>query len=110
MASTWGGTAIPDPENYSVSEEFVGAQYVAASGALLTDAVASRRRIEISWGVITTAEKDTLLGKATTQATSALVMPGLSSTNVEPVRNSFQASPVGVTPVWDVSCTVRTTA
>lgn len=109
MTTSWGGTTLPDPEGYERSEEFVGSQYLLASGALGTDAITSRYRFAISWSLVTTAEKDAIATKATTTASSALVMPGLTSTNVEPIRGSFRASPVGVTPVWNVSCEVRTT-
>jgi hypothetical protein len=110
MASTWGGTAIPDPEVWDYFEELVGQQYVVANGSLVTDSIASKRHIALRWALITTAQKDTLLGLATTQATASLVLIGAAGINVEPVRSTFRASPVGVTPAWNVSCEVRTTA
>lgn len=109
MTTSWGGTSIPDPVSLERSEEHVGAQYVVASGAMVTDSIATKYRFALSWGLITTAERDTIRGKATTQASAALVAPGVSSTNVEPVRNTYRESAVGITPVWNVSCEVRTT-
>ena len=113
MATTWGtgaGSTIPDPEGWDYSEEFGGAQYVVANGSLVTDSIASKRRIALRWALITTAEKDAILALATTQATKALVLVGAAGINVEPVRGTFRASPVGYTPAWNVSCEVRTTA
>ena len=110
MATTWNGTTIPDPETWDYSEEFVGSQYVVANGSLVTDSIASKRRIAMRFALITTAQKDTILGLATTQATTSLVLVGATGINVEPVRGTFRASPVGVTPAWNVSCEVRTTA
>lgn len=110
MASTWNGTTIPDPEVWDYTEELVGSQYVVANGSLVTDSIASKRRIAMRWALITTAQKDTLLGLATTQATTSLVLVGATGINVEPMRGTFRASPVGVTPAWNVSCEVRTTA
>ena len=110
MATTWNSTAIPDPEGWDYSEDFVGAQYVVASGALVTDTIASKRRISLRWALITTAQKDTILGLATTQSSASLVLVGATGINVEPMRGTFRASPVGVTPDWNVSCEVRTTA
>lgn len=110
MATTWNGTAIPDPEGWDYSEEFVGSQYAVANGSLVTDSIASKRRIAMRWALITTAQKDTILGLATTQATTSLVLIGAAGINVEPMRGTFRASPVGVTPAWNVSCEVRTTA
>lgn len=110
MASTWNSSAIPDPSGWDYSEELVGSQYLVASGAMVTDSIASKRRITLSWSLITTAQKDTILGLATTQATTSLVLIGATGINVEPMRGTFRASPVGVTPAWNVSCEVRTTA
>lgn len=109
MTTSWGGVTLPDPESYERSEEFVGSQYLLASGALGTDAITSRYRYAISWSLITTAEKDNIVTKATTTASAALVMPGQASVNVEPIRGSLRVSPVGVTPAWNASCEVRTT-
>lgn len=110
MATSWNGTTIPDPEGWDYSEELVGSQYVVANGSLVTDSIASKRRIAMRWALITTAQKDAILTLATTQSSTSLVLIGAAGVNVEPMRGTFRASPVGVTPAWNVSCEVRTTA
>lgn len=110
MATTWNSETLADPEGWDYSEEFVGSQYVVANGSLVTDSIASKRRIAMRWALITTAQKDKILSLATTQASTSLVLVGAAGINVEPVRGTFRASPVGVTPAWNVSCEVRTTA
>lgn len=108
MTTSWGGTSLPDPVKVERVEDFVGAQYLVASGALNTDTIAAYKRYRLRWELITRNEADTILGKATTQASAALVVPGINSTNVQPIRNTYAEEAIGVTPAWNVSCEVRT--
>lgn len=112
MASTWGtgaGSSIPDPSSVQRQEELVGSQYVVADGSMVTDAVTYRWRFTLGWSLITVDERNTIRGKAITQTTLTLTCPGIAGASVEPVRGSYQEQLVGVTPVYNVSCQVRST-
>lgn len=111
MASTWGGTAITAETTWTIADEFVGSQYVTADGALNSDTIATVKRLSLRWDLITSAERDTLYTKATTNSSATLVLPSGDSYTVIPLRGTFRASPVGgKSALWNVSCDVRTTS
>lgn len=117
MTCSWGGTNIPAPagDGITISDDFVGEQYLVASGAMVSDSIATKRTIALQWRGITTSEKDTLYTKATTLASTALILPindassGYETYTVTPLRNTWQATSYGITPSWDCQCTVRET-
>ena len=108
--ATWGGTTIAKPTTYQRREELVGAQFVLSDGALTTDYVTTKARFALGWELVTSAEKDTIVGKATTQASAALVVDGETSINVTPVRGTLNVIRLGgATQVYNVTCEVRET-
>ena len=112
MASTWGtgaGSDIPNPSAVTRNEELVGTQYLVADGSMVTDAITYRWRFDLSWLGVTNAEKNTLRSKAITQTTLTLTVPGIAGASVEPIRGTYRENAVGYTPVFDVSCSVRST-
>lgn len=113
--STWGGTQISDCTEITISDDFTGQQYIVASGAMVSDSIASKRQINLRWELVATSMKNTLYTKATTNASAALVLSipdatsNIETYTVTPIRRTFQATPIGTTPHWNVSCTVRET-
>ena len=110
MASTWGGTAIPNPTAYNRSALLIGNQYVVADGSMVTDSIAVKTVIDLEFAGVTNAERAVLEGKFTTYTSSALVIEDETSENVTPVFNSLRVSRFpGGTQAYAVSGQVRVT-
>ena len=108
MANTWGGTTIPLPSRYERKPEVVGGQYIMADGSMVTDSIATKYRISMTFENITTSERNTLLGKLATPSSAALVIENEISENVIPVVGSIDVSRLqGGTRVYTLSCEVR---
>jgi hypothetical protein len=116
MASTWGGTAIPDPTRYDKSRDYVGNQYVLSNGALQSDTVSTAYYlIDLEFADVTTAQRNTLVTKFTTYSSAALVITAVSgvsnetSENVIPIGGSLNVSRLpGGTQAYVISGQVRT--
>jgi len=108
--STWNASAIANPTTYQSREELVGAQYVLSNGTLGTDYVTAKARITLGWELLTSAQKNTIVTLATTQASAALAVTGETSINVTPVRGTLNVIRLaGATQVYNVNCEVRET-
>ncbi len=73
MALTLGGTTLPEPYVYEVSEPSIGAYHDLASGNIGMDLVAQKRRWKIAWRMLTTADRDVILTKYRTMATMTFI-------------------------------------
>lgn len=109
MTTSWGGTSLPAPSEIKIYDEWIGQQYVVASGAMVSDGLATKKVLLLTWKGVTTAEKDTLYGKATTLASANLILPDGVTYAVTPLRKTFNAEAVGITPHWIVRLAVRET-
>lgn len=109
MTTTWGGTSIPDPTNITMSEDYVGAQFLTADGALNTDTIDTELRISLTWELITYAEFGTIYSKILTNVSATLVLPVYGTFTVIPVRGQTQTGAVGgKSTLVNASCVVRT--
>lgn len=108
MATTWGGTGIPDPTGWEIDDALIGAQYTTADGSLRTDSIATKRTIRVRWELITAAQRDTIYGKHIGTAAATLTFPNADSYSVIGLRNSYRAAPTGgASGTWTVSLAVR---
>ena len=110
MASTWGGTAIPNPTAYNRSALLIGSQYVVADGSMVTDSIVAKTVVDLEFAGVTNTERGTLETKFTTYASTALVITDETSENVTPIINSMRVSRFpGGTRAYTVSGQVRVT-
>lgn len=109
MTTSWGGTSLPDPTNITLQEDFVGSQYLVASGAMNTDQLKTALRFTVEWENITYAQFGTIYGKALTNASASLVLPIYGTITVIPIRGSLSSTPTGgAATTVNCSCQVRT--
>jgi hypothetical protein len=76
---------------------------------MVTDSIAAKYLTDLEFAGITSAERNTLVGKFTTFTSSALVIESETSENVIPVASSLRVSRIpGGTAAYIVSGQVRT--
>lgn len=110
MASTWGGTAIPNPTVYNPTPVLIGSQYLVADGSMVTDSIVAKVLIDLEFAGVTNTERGVLEGKFTVYASTALAITNETSVNVTPIANSLRVSRFpGGTQAYTVSGQVRTT-
>lgn len=109
MAITWGGTSLPNPTKYPITYTQIGAAMTVASGAQVFDIIAQKREIALTWQGITTAEKDSIVTKATAFSSASLVLTNVGGPTVSviPQPGQLQIDAIGYTPAWNVTVTVR---
>ena len=109
MASTWGGTTIPAPTSCVLTPDFVGTQALVADGSMVTNSVENEWwRVNLVFSNITVDERDVIVTKAATIASTALVIGDELIGNVTPIINSVNVSRlVGGTRAYTVSCESR---
>lgn len=111
MTTTWGGTAIPDPEGWDENAAAIGAQFYTADGALNTHVIKAENTMALRWSLITRSEKNAIKTLATTYSAADLVLPVayIDTRSVIPLINTWTSAPVGgASTLWRCSCTVRT--
>lgn len=108
MAITWGGTSLPNPSQYPITYRQIGSALTVASGAQVFDIIAQKMEITLTWNGITTAEKDSIVTKATAFSSASLVLTNVGGPTVSviPQPGQLTIDAFGVTPAWNVTVTV----
>lgn len=109
MAITWGGTSIPNPSQYPITYLQIGSALTVASGAQVFDIIAQKRQITLTWRGVTTAEKDSIVTKASAFSSASLVLTNVGGPTVSviPQPGQLTIEAIGYTPNWNVTVTVR---
>lgn len=113
MAISWGSESLPNPTQYPITyQQIGGGALTVASGAQVIDIIAQKMEIVLTWEGISSADKDKIVTKATTFSSASLNLGGTGgaggpTVSVIPQPGRLTISAFGITPVWNVTCTVR---
>lgn len=114
MTIIWGDNEHPSPSSVQEVDEMVGSSNVLANGALVSNALSTKMRIQLQWSGVTTAEANALFSQATTRTEATLSLTGVTGDHyfrVVPIPGTARKSVYGgsVTELgYDVSVEVRT--
>lgn len=96
VAIQWNGTTLPycKPDGIALNEVVVGGQRRVGSGALVTDRVARKMRITLSWEGLSETEYTAFMSTYATNSllSSVLRLPNGRTYTVQEEVNSWQES------------------